>query len=78
MTNESDIERFFAAYSIKERKWVEKSSEYQIAVKLGETTAAPEIAAVVISYFHSPNYRQMKRDMALILKKEFPEIDIPN
>ena len=75
MPIDSEIERFFALYSAKQRKWVEISSEYQIAVKRGKTITALEIAAVIVS---SQDPGQCRRDVRLIFKKEFPEIDISN
>jgi hypothetical protein len=78
MISEAEIERFFAAHSIKQRKWVERSSEYQFALKRGKTVTALEIASVVISYLDSGDYNQMRYDIKRILKKEFPEIEISN
>jgi hypothetical protein len=76
--SEAEIGRFFAAYSDKQRKWVERSSEYQMALKRGKTGTALEIASVVISYFDSGDYNQMRYDIKRIFKKEFPKIEIPN
>src|ERR1700685_3042259 len=76
--SEVEIGRFFAAYSDKQRKWVERSSEYQFALKHGKTVTALKIASVVISYLDSGDYNQMKYDIKQILKREFPKIEIPN
>jgi len=72
MISEAEIERFFAVYPDKLRKRVERSSEYQFALKRGKTVTALEIASVVISYFDSGDYNQMRYDITRILKKEFP------
>jgi hypothetical protein len=49
MTPEEEIERFFSVYPKDWRKWVELSEEYQLAIKRGNTTAALEIAAVILN-----------------------------
>ena len=73
-----EIEKFFSAYRNEERKWVEDSPEYQLAIKRGKITTALEIASVLIAYFDSGNHSQKKKDIKRIFKKEFPEIELLN
>lgn len=70
MKPDEEIERFFLKYSIEGRKYVERSWEYQFAIKRGKTITALEIASVLLSNLHP---REQDRDIGRIFKKEFPE-----
>jgi hypothetical protein len=72
MKPEEEIERFFSRYSIEDRKYIERSSEYRLAIKRGKTVTALEIASVLLS--NSLHPREQDRDIRRIFKKEFPEI----
>lgn len=72
MKPDEEIEQFFSKYSIEDRKYVERSSEYQFAINRGKNITALEIASVLLSYEMHP--REQDRDIRRIFKKEFPEI----
>jgi hypothetical protein len=71
MKPEDEIERFFSAYPEHLRKNVERSWEYQLALKNGKITTALEIAAVMVT---GQSHSEIKQGAAIIFKKEFPEI----
>ena len=67
MTPQEELERFFQAYSKREREDVEFFSEYHNAIADGNFIAAMEIASVILTpYLHI-------REVEKILRKKFPK-----
>jgi hypothetical protein len=71
MNPNSEIERFFKDLSNKDRKRVESCSEYQFALKSGNTTAALEIASVMV--INQRRWRETQEDLTRVFLKHFPE-----
>jgi hypothetical protein len=67
MTPEDEINRFFKAFTLRTRRYVEGFPEYQKAVAAKNTVAALEIASAIAS--QNLKYRELSE----VIQKRWPE-----